>query len=264
MATTTIGNSRVRAARRSVLARGRRRMYKALRRRVGAPDLYRLLGPSGLRLADTHGFVRHLIPSAEIDELITEFTDLKAEFETRRSALTVPYERFHDIEGESMLLCYALVRTLQPETIVETGVGNGASTFFFLRALSANGGGVLHSFDISDDVGGYLTKADRRTWDLQVLNRRASLRDLARRLSCLPPADLFIHDSHHRFKHMSREFELATAVLREHGVVLCDDAESTFAFDEFCRDRGLEPTYLFDRTKFFGGVALSQTSAMSR
>ena len=122
----------------------------------------------GRRLTDTHGFVRHLIPSAEIDELVTEFTDLKSEFETRRSALTVPYDRFHDIEGESMLLCYALVRTLQPETIVETGVGNGASTFFFLRALSTNGGGMLHSFDISDNVGGYLTKADRRTWDLQV------------------------------------------------------------------------------------------------
>lgn len=268
MATTTKRISRVRADRRStadpVLAQTRRRVRTALRQRVGAPDLYRLLGPSGRRLADTHGFVRHLIPSAEIDEMVTEFTDLKAEFETRRSTLMVPYDRFHDIEGESMLLCYALTRTLQPETIVETGVGNGASTFFFLRALSTNGGGVLHSFDISDNVGGYLTKADRRTWDLQVLNRRAPLRDLARRLSYLPSVDLFLHDSHHRFWYMSREFELAAAVLRQHGVVLCDDAESTFAFDEFCRDRGLEPTYVFDRTKFFGGVTLSQTSAMSR
>jgi len=239
-------------------------MYKALRRRVGAPDLYRLLGPSGRRLADTHDFVRHLIPSAEIDGLVAEFTDLKAEFETRRSALVVPYDRFHDIECESMLLCYTLVRTLQPETIVETGVGNGASTFFFLRALSANGSGVLHSFDISDNVGGYLTNADRRTWDLQVLSRRAPLRDLARRLSRLSPVDLFIHDSHHRYRHMCREFELAAAVVRQHGVVLCDDAESTFAFDEFCSRRGLEPTYLFDRTKFFGGVTLSADGPTDR
>jgi predicted O-methyltransferase YrrM len=215
-----------------------------------------VLGPSGLRLTDSYGFVRHLIPSAEIDALVTEFTDLKAELETRRSALTVPYERFHDIEGESMFLCYALARAMQPETIVETGVGNGTSTFFFLRALSMNGGGILHSFDISDNVGGYLTKADRSPWDLQVVNRRAPLKDLALRLSRLPPVDIFLHDSHHRFKYMAREFELAVAVLREHGVVLCDDAESTFAFDEFCRDRELEPRYVFDRTKFFGGVAL--------
>jgi predicted O-methyltransferase YrrM len=226
--------------------------------------LYRLLGPSGLRLADVHGFVRHLIPSAEIDELVTEFADLKAEFEARRSTVAVQYERFHDVEGESMLVCYALTRLLRPETIVETGVGNGASTFFFLRALSKNGSGVLHSFDIRDNVGGYLTEADRRTWDLQVLDRRAPLRDLARRFSRLPPVDLFLHDSHHRFWYMSREFELAAAVLSEHGVVLSDDAESTFAFDEFCRDRGLEPTYVFDRTKFFGGVALSRAPALTR
>jgi|HubBroStandDraft_1064217.scaffolds.fasta_scaffold120393_2 hypothetical protein len=109
-----------------------------------------------------------------------------------------------------------------------------------------------------------IARGRRRTWDLQVLNRRAPLRDLARRFSNLPPVDVFLHDSHHRYKHMFREFELAVAVLREHGVVLCDDAESTFAFDEFCRDRGLEPTYLFDRTKFFGGVTLTRTSAMSR
>jgi predicted O-methyltransferase YrrM len=223
-----------------------------------------MLGPSGLRLADTRGFVRHLVPSAEIDELVVEFADLQAEFETRRSELTVPYARFHDIEGDSMLLCYALVRALRPETIVETGVANGASTFFFLRALSANGGGVLHSFDISDDVGIYLTEADRRTWDLQVLDTRAPLRDLARQLSRLAPVDLFIHDSHHRYKYMSREFELAAAVLRDNGVILSDDAESTFAFDEFCRDRRLDPIYVFDRTKFFGGVTLSRTSAMSR
>jgi predicted O-methyltransferase YrrM len=254
-----------RAATDPVLHQTRRRVRLALRQRVGAPDLYRLLGPSGTRLADPYGFVHHLIPSANIEDLVTEFADLKTEFETRRIALRVPYERFHDIEGNSMLLCFLLTRILQPETIVETGVGNGASTFFFLRALSTNGHGMLHSFDISDDVGGYLTKADRKTWDLQVLNRRATLRDFARRLSHLRPVDLFLHDSHHRFWYMCRELELAAAVgLSERGVILCDDAESTFAFDEFCRDRGLEPTYVFDRTKFFGGVALLQTSVISR
>jgi predicted O-methyltransferase YrrM len=239
-------------------------MRKALQQHFGAPSLYRLLGPSGSRLTDAHGFVRHLIPPTEIDELVSEFTRLKTEFETRRNSLMAPYERFHDIEGESMLLCYALARTLRPETIVETGVGNGASTFFFLRALSMNGRGVLHSFDISDDVGSYLTNQERSTWDLQVLDRQAPLRDLARRLSRLPPVDLFLHDSHHRYRYMSRELDLAEAVLRDHGVVLCDDAESTFAFDEFCHSRGLEPTYVFDRTKFFGGVALSRISPISQ
>jgi len=260
MANLGTSNTQTHARRRSLLYRGRRRVYKALRRRVGAPDLYTVLGPSGLRLTDSCGFVRHLVPSAETDVLVTEFADLMAEFESRRSALMVPYERFHDIEGESMFLCYALARAMRPESIVETGVGNGASTFTFLRALSMNGSGVLHSFDISDDVGAYLTEADRGSWDLQVLNRRAPLKDLASRVSRLRPVDIFIHDSHHQFKYMSGEFELAVAVLREHGLVLCDDAESTFAFDEFCRDRELDPRYVFDRTKFFGGAVLSQTA----
>ena len=48
---------------------------------------------------------------------------------------------------------YALLRTVQPEVVVETGVANGFSTAFSLLALQANGAGHLHSIDLPREVG---------------------------------------------------------------------------------------------------------------
>lgn len=246
--------SRKSGRKRSVAYRIRRHLRAKLRRRVGAPDLYDLLGASGRRLVEPEDFVSRLAGAAIPDEVIAEFLQVKVEFEGRRESLPVPYELFHDIESDSMLLCYALARTLKPETIVETGVGNGASTFFFLRALARNGHGTLHSFDISDDVGAYLSGEDQGAWVLHVLDAQSPLKDLRRQIKTLPPIDVFIHDSHHRYNYMTAELELAETLLSERGVILCDDAESTFAFEEFCRRRNMDPMYVFDRTKFFGGV----------
>jgi predicted O-methyltransferase YrrM len=241
------------------LKKGYRRLVRsAVLQRVGGPGLLDMLGPSGERLADPLAFVCHISPSADVDEPIEEFGNVQAEFERRRFTGTPSYKSSHDIEGVSMLLCYVLTRIIRPRIIVETGVANGASTFFFLSALARNGSGVLHSFDIRSNVGGYLTTEERGNWDLQILDRRRPLQDLARRLPSLSPIDLFLHDSHHRYRHMSKEFELAARSLRKDGVLLSDDVESTFAFHKFCTDRRLEPTYLFDRTKFFGGVVLAQ------
>jgi hypothetical protein len=43
---------------------------------------------------------------------------------------------------------YVAVRTLQPRVVVETGVASGWSSAHILRALEANGAGVLHSIDL--------------------------------------------------------------------------------------------------------------------
>ncbi|TWE07407.1 class I SAM-dependent methyltransferase [Rudaeicoccus suwonensis] len=256
--TPTNSSSRRAGRKRSIAYRIRRYLRAKLRRRVGAPDLYDLLGASGRRLAEPEDFVRRLANAAIPEEVISEFADLKKEFEDRRKSTSVPYELFHDIESASMLLCYALTRTLKPEIIVETGVGNGASTFFFLRALAKNNRGTLHSFDISDDVGVYLSGENQRSWVLHVLDARSPLEDLKREIKTLPPIDVFIHDSHHRYKYMTAELKIAETHLSSRGVILCDDAESTFAFEEFCRVRNMDPIYVFDRTKFFGGTSLAQ------
>ena len=48
---------------------------------------------------------------------------------------------------------YAVLRTVRPQVVVETGVANGFSTAFSLLALRANGEGHLHSIDLPREVG---------------------------------------------------------------------------------------------------------------
>ena len=45
---------------------------------------------------------------------------------------------------------YLLVRSLKPETVVETGVCYGASSAYILQALKDNGRGVLYSIDLGN------------------------------------------------------------------------------------------------------------------
>ena len=68
----------------------------------------------------------------------------------------------------SAFVLYALVRTMSPKTVLETGVANGHSSFFILQALSRNSsGGTLHSIDVSTNVGTLIEPAERARWDLR-------------------------------------------------------------------------------------------------
>lgn len=54
-----------------------------------------------------------------------------------------------DIEAE---ITYLLLRHTRPATVVEIGTFYGWSTTWILRALRDNGHGLLHSFDLVDEV----------------------------------------------------------------------------------------------------------------
>jgi predicted O-methyltransferase YrrM len=160
---------------------------------------------------------------------------------------------------------YATVRTLRPKVAVETGVANGFSTAFLLQALAANGDGHLHSIDLPREVGrayepgtfyegegragippgsepGWLIPAElRQRWTL-VLGR--SQEELPRLLQRLGSIDFFMHDSEHSFDCMWFEFGAAWPRLREGGVLVSDDVNSTEAFPRFAREQSREPLHL--------------------
>ena len=83
-----------------------------------------------------------------------EYEALRLELARRYGERTIRHPQRYSIEEGSAFLLYALVRTLKPNTILETGVANGHSSYFILSALRANGGGLLHSVDRSNEVGG--------------------------------------------------------------------------------------------------------------
>jgi predicted O-methyltransferase YrrM len=163
------------------------------------------------------------------------------------------------------LRLYRLLRDLRPRVAVETGVCNGVSTAFLLRALEDNGGGELHSIDLPEIAGedyeagtfwdgkggavippgkepGWMVPPELQTrWNL-LLGRSQDVLPLL--LARLDEIDFFMHDSEHSYECMSFEFGTAWEVLREGGVLVADDVNVNAAWDEFVHRVGREPEAL--------------------
>ena len=160
---------------------------------------------------------------------------------------------------------YAVLRTVQPLLVVETGVANGFSTAFSLLALQANGEGHLHSIDLPREVGreyepgtfyegegragippgsesGWLIPEDlKERWTLVAGKSQDELPPLLRRLGTI---DVFMHDSEHSFDCMWFEFNAAWPALRPGGVLVSDDVNSTEAFGRFATQESRIPVRL--------------------
>src|SRR5262245_6524421 len=160
---------------------------------------------------------------------------------------------------------YAVLRQLRPAIAVETGVANGFSTAFSLLALDRNGVGQLHSVDLPREVGREYAEGDfyegegragiprgsepgwlippelKGRWTLVLGRTQDELPPLLDRLGTI---DSFMHDSEHSFECMWFEFNEAWPRLRDGGVMLSDDVNSTEAFPRFSREQGRRPVRL--------------------
>lgn len=147
---------------------------------------------------------------------------------------------------------YAMTRALQPEFVVETGVANGSSTYYFLAAMQANGKGKLHSIDLppGQDVKSEYRRADaiaiakghgpgwlvpeelRPRWQLHIGDTRVVLPKV---LALLPPLDFFFHDSEHTYEAMSFEYESAWPCLKPGAILGSDDIGFNPSFFDFVK-----------------------------
>lgn len=163
------------------------------------------------------------------------------------------------------LRLYRLLRELEPEAAVETGVCNGVSTAFVLLALEDNRKGILHSIDLPEVAGedyeegtfwdgkggavippgkepGWMVPPGlRERWRLVLGRSQGELPPLLERVGEI---DFFMHDSEHSYECMSFEFRTAWAALRDGGVLVADDVNVNDAWSEFARDVGREPETL--------------------
>lgn len=149
-------------------------------------------------------------------------------------------------------LLYYAVRVLRPAAVVETGVFDGFSSAFILKALRDNDHGRLCSIDLPArrpergstdkmatdalpagvDPGWLVPDALASRWTLR-LGRSADL--LPPWLAELGSIDLFFHDSLHTNANMTFELETAWRALRPGGLLLSDDVFWSRAFWTFRR-----------------------------
>jgi hypothetical protein len=122
---------------------------------------------------------------------------------------------------------------------VETGVANGHSTFFILNAILKNGKGTLYSVDVATNVGILIDE------------------QLNKYLGTIAPVDIFIHDSNHMYYWQMLEYRAFLKHINNHGLILSDDADKSFAFIDFCNENKLKPLFLYSHRKIFGIVKIT-------
>jgi len=183
-----------------------------------------------------------------VEDALEKYDDLTAE------------GAFGSVDLEVAAAWYALVRKLRPSIIVETGVCNGVSSLFILKALAENGNGRLYSVDypyradesldeFQDDTfegyGGAAIPSDKdpgwiipenlqESWEISLGKSQVQLPQL---LQELKDVDLFIHDSEHSHPCMMFEYEIAWHKMGNSGVILSDDISWNNAFEVFCEVR---------------------------
>ena len=156
----------------------------------------------------------------------------------------------HPIEfGLYRLALFAIVKSLKPMNVVETGVLHGFTTMLILEAMNQNSVGQLISVDLPSPYGappanvdGYndtlpmgcssgwiVPKRLRSNWNLVVGSSRLELP----KLNFDGDLDLFIHDSDHTYENMMFEFSFAWNELRPGGVLVVDNIESNNALPDF-------------------------------
>ena len=176
---------------------------------------------------------------------------------TRREVERLGNLSFESISSNPLLVhnhlthLYALCRLCQPTTVVETGVGLGASSNFILQALQDNGFGELYSIDLpkstyfsdegirineheytsKDDMPGSLIYDNlRERWNLVLGKSQTELPKLCNRLGTI---DLFFHDSEHTYGNMWDEYETVWPYMAEKGVLASHDINWNTAFTDF-------------------------------
>lgn len=150
----------------------------------------------------------------------------------------------------------SIMRSVEPEVVVETGVANGVSTrrildvFNSLQKKQPALHPRLHSIDVDERTRWDDLVADSR-WTFHLSSGKAEIEEILRGIG---PFDLFIHDSDHRYRNQMREYRAAWQLLKPGGVLLSDDVNWSHAFLDFCNDLNLKPVILSEAPKVAGAV----------
>lgn len=144
---------------------------------------------------------------------------------------------------------YCCVRVLQPETIIETGVAHGYSSWIILNALNKNKKGKLYSIDLPNNdtnkdynfqnqptTGWLVPDTLRSRWEMHLGDAKILLPKILNKLGSL---DMFFHDSDHSFEHMQYEFNTVHPFMKKEGIILSDDVHKNAAFAQYTEKNNL-------------------------
>jgi hypothetical protein len=152
---------------------------------------------------------------------------------------------------------YAIIRSLSPEVVLETGVASGVSSAYILLALEENRKGKLFSIDLpsqrwplpeGEQPGWLIPKELKHRWTLR-LGRSSDV--LPGILEQLKSVDIFLHDSERSYENMKWEYQVVWPYVKYGGLLLSHDIDANEAFPEFCKETKA-PKFIYSGR--FGGI----------
>ena len=150
----------------------------------------------------------------------------------------------YNAREELLRLVGAIVKLVQPATMVETGVAFGYTTATVLRVMRENGRGHLYSIDLpplqydpDEAIGRAVPDELKDRWTLSVGDSRKLLAPVAAKAA---PIDIFLHDALHTYSAQLREYRTVWPKLRAGGVLISDDVANP-AFVQFSNEVGAMP-----------------------
>ena len=190
-----------------------------------------------------------------------EYMKIKKELSSERIYFKHLAYRYYQVRGKEISLfryekwnklIYYLIRAKKPEIIVETGVFDGITTSFFLKALEKNNKGHLYSIDLPayNTIDGSTHRMDfttlprgmepgwiipeklRKRWTLYKGASKDYLEPLLKEHGKI---DFFLHDSLHTYENMIFEYEVAWPYLIEDGIMASDDILWNPSFYDFSK-----------------------------
>jgi hypothetical protein len=142
---------------------------------------------------------------------------------------------------------YAVVRSVKPSLVVETGVDKGLGAVMLCAALRRNRAeghaGRYLGTDLNPNAGYLLSGAYAEVGGVAFGD---SLQSLAK---VNAPIDVFINDSDHNPEYEAREYRMIQPKLSDGAVVLSDNAHSTQALSDFAAVTGRRFLFWQERPK---------------
>ena len=164
------------------------------------------------------------------------------------------YPLFYNSNPKTLDLLGRLVGELRPNTVVETGVANGASTRKILASFSELGlsQSKLFSLDVDPRVATPDLVSNPQFQFVLVDSSRSFVSSMHE----IGAIDLFYHDSDHSYKNQMLEYSVAWEKLNpEKGVLISDDVNWSNAFLDFCKRVNRFPLLLSDGSTVSGVIS---------
>lgn len=196
-----------------------------------------------------------------------DISAISSEYEEKMNSIRYVYKAHEPsvLSLKESLALYFVIRSVKPETVVETGVSDGMSSLMILKAIKDNGRGQLYSIDYPEvgmprlygkEPGWIIDNGLRTKWTLIYGKTRDKMSPL---LEKLRQVDVFLHDSEHSYPNMKFEFSLALKYMHVGSILLSDDITSNSAIIDSLLDQGLpisNLSVLKDNEADFGGTII--------